>query len=181
MVTLARNLDFSGSCVLTRLTAIFVARLRQALTRKMCALTLLIRRHHCFSFWNSATRTLLSPCCRCFARPTRIAVGSRRVRISGSFPLIARTATPSPSSKGSETISKRSPYIVMCMDGMKPRSLILTQRSDPICTLFTPFSSSGICEPKTCPLFPNGRFSSYATSFLSITVGTCTNSSNRER
>jgi hypothetical protein len=34
------------------------------------------------------------------------------------------------SSKGSETISKRSPYIFMRLDGVKPRSLIFAQFSE---------------------------------------------------
>jgi hypothetical protein len=61
MVTLARNLDFAGSCFLTPLTAIFVARLRQALTWKVCALRLLICCHHCSPFRNSILRFLWSP------------------------------------------------------------------------------------------------------------------------
>ena len=163
MVTLTRNLDFAGSCFLTCFTAIFVARLRQALTWKVRALRLLIYGHHCSPYLKFDPRFVwCRPVVALFvtwphsiapqydlrsigqlgrlrnrsARPTRIAIGSRRVRISGSFPLVARTATHSPSSKGSDTISKRSPYIFMCMLGMKPRSLILTQLSEPICTMF---------------------------------------------
>ena len=74
------------------------------------------------------------------ARPTRIARGRRTVRIAGSLPLVARTATPPASSNGSETISKCSPYILMCMDAEKPRSFILTQLSESICTYVPPFS-----------------------------------------
>src|SRR5579863_7356879 len=66
------------------------------------------------------------------ASPTRVAIGSRSVRTIGSFRLIARTAMQSPSSKGSETISKRSPYIFMCMDTVKPRSLIFAQLSEQV-------------------------------------------------
>lgn len=71
------------------------------------------------------------------ASPTRIAIGSRRVRTAGSFRPIARTATQSPSSKGSETISKRSPYIFMCLDAVKPRSLTFAQLSEQICIVFS--------------------------------------------
>ena len=49
MVTLASDLDFTGSRFLTGLTAVFVARLRHALARKVCTLSLLIGRDHDFS------------------------------------------------------------------------------------------------------------------------------------
>jgi hypothetical protein len=45
----------------------------------------------------------------------------------------------SPSLKGSETISKRSPYILMCMGAVKPRSLIFAQLSDAIRTVLNRF------------------------------------------
>jgi len=70
------------------------------------------------------------------ARPTRIAIGSRRMRISGLSPLVAWTATQSPSSKGSETIAKRSPYSFMCIDAVNPRSLIFKQLSWAFFTVF---------------------------------------------
>jgi len=45
MVTLARNLDFAGSGFLTGLTAVFLTRLRYALTWKVCTLSLLVCGH----------------------------------------------------------------------------------------------------------------------------------------
>jgi len=44
-------------------------------------------------------------------RPTRSATGSRNVRRAGSLAVMAWTATPPPSGKGSETISNSSPYM----------------------------------------------------------------------
>jgi hypothetical protein len=43
----------------------------------------------------------------------------------------------SPSVKGSETISKRSPYIFTCMDALNPKSLIFEQLSELIPILST--------------------------------------------
>jgi hypothetical protein len=166
------------------------------------------------------------------------------MRISGSFPLVARTATQSASSKGSETISKRSPYIFMWTEVVKPRSLILTQLSESICTVFNrsflyrlaavtggvralfadrfldtadhflnfagfllrvsgdfeigvvrrlpdllfdlPFhfvklALGPVLRTWFHHFFPFHQFNGYATSFLSIATGTCTNSSNKER
>src|SRR5208283_4190116 len=62
-------------------------------------------------------------------RPTRIDVGSRSVRSVGPFAVVTRTATPLPSGNGSETISNRSPYILMWWEELYPRALILTQSS----------------------------------------------------
>lgn len=59
MVALARNLDLAGSCFLTGLTAIFVAGLRQAPARKVRALSLLVCRHHWFSFLKFLYQNLL--------------------------------------------------------------------------------------------------------------------------
>jgi hypothetical protein len=87
------------------------------------------------------------------ASPTRIAIGSRSVRTTGSFPLIARTAMQSPSSKGSETISKRSPYIFMWTDAVKPRSLIFAQLSEQIFIVFS--RSLKHCSPRHFQLAGN--------------------------
>jgi hypothetical protein len=43
----------------------------------------------------------------------------------------------SPSVKGSETISKRSPYIFTCMDTLNPKSLTFEQLSELITILST--------------------------------------------
>jgi hypothetical protein len=51
MVALARDFDFTRSCLLTGLTAVFVAGLRYALARKVGTLGLLIGRHEWFSFF----------------------------------------------------------------------------------------------------------------------------------
>jgi hypothetical protein len=67
MVTLTRNLDFAGSCFLTGLTAIFVAGLCQAPAWKVRALSLLVGRHHRFSFLKFCYQSLWSLRCRCFA------------------------------------------------------------------------------------------------------------------
>jgi len=40
------------------------------------------------------------------------------------------TAVHPPSSKGSETSSKRSPYIFMCLEAVKPSSLVLAHLSE---------------------------------------------------
>lgn len=99
MVALARNLNFFGSRFLTGLTAVFVARLHQAPAWQVRTLVLFIGRHHCLplSFLDSKVPPTYEIDCsanpgllrnRSF-EPTRIVVGSRRVRISGSFPLIA--------------------------------------------------------------------------------------------
>src|SRR6202167_370274 len=74
--------------------------------------------------------------------PTRIVVGSRKVRICRSAPLMARTATPSPSLKGSDTISKLSPYILMWREDAKPRSLILAQRLERVRSHLSPSAST---------------------------------------
>src|SRR5271157_138508 len=62
-------------------------------------------------------------------RPTRIDVGSRSVRLVGCLAVVTWTAIPLPSGKGSETISNRSPYILMWWEELYPRVLILTQSS----------------------------------------------------
>jgi hypothetical protein len=64
------------------------------------------------------------------------------MRISGSLPLVARTAMPSPSANGSETISKLSPYIFICMGAVKPRSLIFAQLSEATRTVLNPFPAA---------------------------------------
>ena len=60
-------------------------------------------------------------------RPTKIATGSRNVRRAGSFRVMACTATPSPSGKGSETISNSSPYMWMWREIEYPSCLTLAQ------------------------------------------------------
>ena len=62
-------------------------------------------------------------------KPTRMATGRRTVRMVGLFPLRARTAVQIPSWNGSETSSRRSPYIFMLLEVAKPRSRILEQFS----------------------------------------------------
>jgi hypothetical protein len=52
VVALAGNLDFAGSRFLTGLTAVFIARLREAPAWKVRTLTLLNCRHHCSPFRN---------------------------------------------------------------------------------------------------------------------------------
>jgi hypothetical protein len=69
----------------------------------------------------------------------RIAVGSRKARISELLPLVTCTEMQPLSSKGSDTISKRSPYMFMCRGAVKPRSLIFAQRSEQVIR-FQPFS-----------------------------------------
>lgn len=68
----------------------------------------------------------------------------------------------SPALKGSETISKRSPYILICMGAVKPRSLILAQLSDAIRTLSNRFSSRwrhDLLPARIRPSFADGLFS----------------------
>jgi hypothetical protein len=139
VITLARNLNILRSCFLTFLTAVFVTRLRQAPAWQVGTLGLLICHHHRSPFVKdpipkiSPTPSALphalfirrSAQCPQYEfhwpvklgrlrnwseRAMRIAIGSRRLRTAGLFPL-GRTAMHSPSSKGSETISKWSPYI----------------------------------------------------------------------
>jgi hypothetical protein len=84
------------------------------------------------------------------SKPTRIDTGSRSVRTVESFLLIARTTVQSPSVKGSETNSKCSPYILMRLDAMKPRSLALAQFSEAdrplVWILRAPVDTGRICS-----------------------------------
>ena len=96
--------------------------------------------------------------------PTRIAVGSSRMRIAGSSPLVARTAMQPPSSNGSETISKRSPYILMCLENVKPRSRIFAQLSELLRTLFHHSfrcRAAPVCSPARRTVYSPTAFSTF--------------------
>jgi len=54
MVTLASNFNVAGSRFLTGLTAVFLARLRYTLARKVCTLSLIGCHHHGFSLLKSS-------------------------------------------------------------------------------------------------------------------------------